>query len=210
MDTRTRARIGVAVAVGLGAVVLAGLALATVYGFAAEYGAGSFADLALFVVPIPVLVVALAVAVWPRLRSRTRLVVVAGTVAVMVGGGLAADALGESAHDARLVEESRTFACNGPNSEITLPAVIDQTWRELPREEPIYGPIQGSRTDCTAAVAGDAQRTFADYTDAFRDLEGWTVEVDRPRRFVMVRDEVEVTVRQGPDDLTTIRVGVVG
>ena len=210
MDTRTRARIGVAVVIGVGALVLAGLGLATVYGFAEEYGAGSFADLAFLVVPIPVLVAAVSVAVWPRSRTRTQLVVVVGAVAVMVGGGLVADALGQEANHERLLEESRTFACNGPNAEITLPAAVDETWRELPREAPIYGPIQGSRTDCTAAVSGDTQRTFTAYTDTFRDLDGWTFRVDRPQRFVMVRDDVEVTVREAPDDLTTIRVGVTG
>jgi hypothetical protein len=212
MDTRTRTRIGLAVVAGLGALVLAGLALATVYGFAEEYGGGSFADLAFLVVPIPVLAVGVTVTAWPRLRTRTQLVAVAGAVAVMVGGGLAADALGQVAHRERLVEESRTFACNGPNSEITLPAAIDETWRELPREAPIYGPVQGGRTDCTAAVSGDAERAFTAYTGTFRQLDGWSVEVDRPTRFVMVRDDVRVTVRRigSPDHLTTIEVGVTG
>ena len=47
MDTRTRARVGIAVVVSLAAVGLAVLGLSMVYGFAVEYGGGSFADLAL-------------------------------------------------------------------------------------------------------------------------------------------------------------------
>ncbi len=211
MDTRTRARIGVAAALSLVTIALVVLALSSVYGLAAEYGGGSFADLAFLVVPIPVLAAALAVVVWPRVPRAARVVVVLGTAAVMVGGGLSADALGEDAHHERLVEESRTFTCNGPNSEVTVPATVERTWSDLPREAPIYGPIEGSPTDCVAGVSGDGEQAFADYTDTFRDLDGWTVQVDQPQRFVMVRDDVQVTVRMvgAPDRLTTIRVGVV-
>ena len=208
MDTRTRARIGIAVVAALATVTLVVLGLSMVYGFAVEYSGGSFGsftDLAFLVVPIPVLAAGLTVVVWPRVPEA-----VLGVAVVMVVGGLAADALGQRENRERLVAESENFTCNGPNSEITLPAVIDETWQELPREAPIYGPIQGGRTDCTAAVAGDDARTFADYTDTFRDLDGWTVRLDRPQRFVMVRDDVEVTVRRTRDDLTTINVGVTG
>lgn len=208
MDTRTRLRLGIAVVAVVAALGLAGLALASVYGFAAEYGAGAFADLAFLVVPIPLFAVLVGVLAWPGLRTPVQLVVLAGAAVVMVGGGYAADALGAADRDERLVEESEAFACNGPNSEVTVPAVVDETWQELPREATIYGPVQGGRTDCVAAVAGDGERAFADYTDAFRGLDGWTVRTDRPQRFVMVRDEVEVTVRQTKDDITTIKVGV--
>ena len=118
------------------------------------------------------------------------------------------DALGQAESRDRLVEGSEHFTCNGPNAEITLPAVIDETWAELPREQPIYGPVEGSRTDCVAAVSGDGERTFADYTAAFRELDGWQVEQDRPRRFTMSRDDVRVTVALTGDGITTIRVGV--
>jgi hypothetical protein len=211
MDTRTRARVGVTVVAALATVTLVVLGLWTVYGLAVEYSGGSygsFADLAFLVVPIPVLAAVTTVVAWPRVSTRTQLGVVLGVAGVMVAGGLAADALGQRENRERLLEGSEHFTCNGPNSEITLPAVIDETWQELPREAPIYGPVQGGRTDCTAAVEGDDARTFADYTETFRDLDGWTVRLDRPQRFVMVRDDVEVTVRRAPDDLTTIRVGV--
>ena len=208
METRTRVRTAVGLVAGLAAVVLAGLGLAVVYGFAVEYGGGSFRDLAFLVVPIPLLAVLAAVAAWPGLATRRQVAVLAGAAVVMVGGCLAADALGAAESDDRALEASRTFACNGRHSEVLVPAVVDETWRELPREAPIYGPVQGTPTDCTAAVAGDGDRTFADYTRTFRGLDGWRVEVDRPRRFVMSRDGVEVTVRLTPDDLTMIRVGV--
>ena len=141
MDTRTRARIGIAVVAALATVTLVVLGLSMVYGFAVEYSGGSFGsftDLAFLVVPIPVLAAGLTVVVWPRVPTRTQLVAVLGVAVVMVAGGLAADALGQRENRERLVAESENFTCNGPNSEITLPAVIDETWQELPREAPIY------------------------------------------------------------------------
>ena len=211
MDTRTRARIGIAAGAALAAVGLAGLGLATVYGLAVEYGGGSFADLAFIVVPIPVLVAAVAVVLWPRVPTRLQLAVVLGVAALMVGGGLAADALGQHENGVRLVEESRTFGCNGPNSEVRVPAAVERTWQELPRRAPIYGPIQGGPDDCVAGVSGDGERAFADYTATFRVLEGWEVRSDQEHRFVMARDDVRVTVRLvgAPDRMTTIRVAVI-
>ena len=209
MDSRTRARVGIALVISLAAVALAGLGLSAVYGFAVEYGGGSFADLAFLVVPIPVLVAAVAVVVWPRVRRSTRLAVVLGSIVVMVGGGLAADAMGQEENRDRLVENSRTFGCNGPNAEVLLPAAVDETWRELPRRSPIYGPLGGTPTSCTAGVAGDGERAFAEYTAAFRDLDEWRVEQDGESRFVMTRDDVRVTVRRaGRGQVTTIEVAV--
>ncbi len=46
-------------------------------------------------------------------------------------------------------------------------AEVNRTWRALPRRAPLYGPIEGSSTHCVAGVAGDGDRTFAEYTDAF-------------------------------------------
>jgi len=208
MDNRTRTRLGIAVVLAMAAAALAALGLASVYGFAVEYGGGSFADLAFLVVPIPVLVAALAVVVWPRVPTGTQIAVVLGAVVIMVGGGLTADTWGQDENRDRLVEGSRTFSCNGPNAEVQVPAEVDETWRALPRRAPIYGPIGGSPTSCTAGVSGDGERAFADYTDAFRDLDGWQVRVEAPHRFVMARDDVRVTVRMlgAPDRLTTIAV----
>ncbi len=212
MDTRTRLRLGTAVAAALAALALAGLGLASVYGFAAEYGGGSFGQLAFLVVPIPLLAVLVCVVAWPRLRTAVRVSVVGVAAAVLVGGGLVADALGSGDHDGRILEESETFACNGPNSEVAVPAVVDRTWQELPRVAPVYGPIRGSADFCEAGVSGDGEQTFADYTDAFRELDGWRVRRDEPRRFEMTRDGVVVAVRLvgAPDRLTMIKVGVTG
>ena len=210
MDPRTRASVGIALVVSLAAVALAVLGLSMVYGYAVEYGGGSFADLAFLVVPIPVLVAAIAVVVWPRVPTTTRVAVVVGSVVVMVGGGLVADALGRAESRDRLVESSRTFGCNGPNAEVRLPAAVDETWQELPRRAPIYGPLGGTPTSCTAGVSGDGDRGFADYTAAFRDLGGWQVQQDGESRFVMSRDDVRVTVRRaGAGQVTTIGVAVI-
>ena len=210
MDTRTRSRLGVALVVSLAAVALMVLGLSIVYGFAVEYGGGSFADLAFLVVPVPVLVTAVAVVAWPRVPNRTQLAVVLGSAVLMVGGGLAADALGQDESRDRLVESSRTFGCNGPNAEVRLPAAVDRTWRELPRRAPIYGPLGGTPTSCTAGVSGDGEQAYTDYTAAFRDLDGWQVERDGESRFVMARDDVRVTVRRdGVDQIATIEVAVI-
>ena len=210
MDTRTRARVGIAVVVSLAAVGLAVLGLSMVYGFAVEYGGGSFADLGFLVVPIPVLVAAIAVVLWPRATTPTQVAVVLGALVVMVGGGLAADALGRDENHDRLVEGSRTFTCNGPNAEVRLPAAVDRTWQELPRRAPIYGPLGGTPTSCTAGVSGGGEQGFTDYTAAFRDLEGWQVQQDGEHRFVMSRDDVRVTVRRaGAGRVTTIDVAVI-
>jgi hypothetical protein len=208
MDARTRTRTGVAVALALTTCAAIGLALAVVYGFAVEYGGGSLASLAVLVVAPPVLLAALAVLALPRASAATRVTVVMATAVVVVAGGLVADALGSDANRDRLLQESRDFSCNGPNAEIRVPAVVDRTWRELPRPAPVYGPIEGSATDCVAGVAGDGERTFVSNTEAFRDLDGWRVEVDQERRFVMSRDGVRVTVllRGAPDRMTTIGV----
>ena len=209
MDTRTRARLSVAVVVSLAAVALGALGLAMVYGFAVEYRGGSFADLAFLVVPLPVLAAAVAVAVWPRVSTRVQLAVVLGGLVVMVGGGFAAEALGEDENHDRLLESSRTFSCNGPNAEVRLPAEVDRTWQELPRRAPIYGPLGGSPTSCMAGVSEGGEQAFSDYAAAFRDLDGWQVQQDGESRFVMSRDDVQVTVRrERPGQVTTIEVAV--
>lgn len=210
MDTRTRARLVTAVVLAVGAVALVVLGLWTVYGLTLEYGAGALGDLWFVVVPLPTLAAAGAVSTWPGLGTRVRVAVVLGTAALVVAGGLAAEELGARQREAQLVADSEAFTCNGPNVEVRVPEEVDRTWDELPREAPVYGPVEGGRTDCVAAVAGDGEQAFVDYTAAFRDLDGWEVEADRPQRFVMVRDDVRVTVRLvgAPDRLTTIRVGL--
>jgi len=204
----TRLRTGTALVLGVGACATTALALSVVHGLAAEYGGGSFASMAVFVVVPPVLLTGLAVLALPRAPARLRCGVVLGTVVAVVLGGVVADALGGQSHRDRLVQGSRDFSCNGPNAETGVAAEVDRVWRELPRRAPVYGPIEGSAHHCTAAVAGDGDQTFTSYTDALRGLDGWQVEVDRPRRFVMVRPGVRVTVleRGAPDRLTTIEV----
>ena len=208
MDTRTRIRYGTAVVLALATCLTMAAAVSVVYGLAVEYGSGSFAELVLLVVGLPVLLVLLTAAVLPRVSGRSVVAVVLGTAAVMVAGGLTAEALGVDENEQRLLDGSRAFTCNGRHAEVSVPAEVDRTWRELPRPAPVYGPIEGTRTSCTAGVAGDGARTFASYAGSLRDLDGWRVTVDRPERFVVVRDGVRVTVRLvgEPDRLTTLKV----
>ena len=210
MDTRTRLRYGAAVVLVLATGATMALGVSVVHGLAVEYGGGSFAELGLLVVGLPVLLASLTVAVLPRAHRRAGLAAALGTAVVMVAGGLTADVLGAGANEDRLLQGSRDFACNGPRADVRVPAEVDRTWSALPRPAPVYGPIEGSPTSCTAGVAGDAAQTFPAYAAAFRDLHGWQVTVDRPERVVMVRDGVRVTVSVvgAPDRLTTIEVAL--
>ena len=207
---RTRTRYGTAFVLGLVTCGTAALSVAAVYGLAVEYGGGSFTELGLLVVVVPVLLALLTVAVLPRAPGRAAVAVAVGTAVVMVAGGLTADALGTDENKDRLLQGSRDFICNGSRVEVRVPGTVDRTWRELPRPAPVYGPIEGSRTSCTAGVAGDGAQTFPAYAGALRELNGWRVEVDRPERFVAVRDGVRITVSLvgSPDRLTTIEVAV--
>lgn len=208
MDATSRIRTGVAIvlAVAAGATVVLGLWL--VYGLAAEYGRGAFADLNMWVVAPPILLATLAVCSFPRAPARWRVAVVLATGVVMVAGGVAADAAGGNAKHDRLVAGSRGFSCNGPNALVRVPAEVNRTWRKLPRPAPLYGPIEATATSCVAGVAGDGDPTFAAYTAAFGDLPGWRVESNEPQRLVMVRHGVRVIVslEGAPDRLTTIEV----
>jgi hypothetical protein len=194
VQPRSRARRVVAIVVAVVAVVTGGLGLAVAYGVGAEYGGGSSAEIAPFVVTPSVLLMTIAVFVWPNLTGRVRGTVIVATTLILVAGGYAADILGDHAKQDRLAENSRAFTCNGPNAEIRVLANVDATWGDLPRRAPIYGPIEGTSTSCSAAVEGDADQTFAEYTDAFRNLDGWQIQTDEYGRFVMTRHNVRVSV----------------
>ncbi len=114
MDTKTRARTGIAIALGVATCATVVLALSVVYGLAAEYGGGSFASFAFWVVAPPVLLAALAVFAVPRASSRSRVAVVLGTAVVMVAGGLAANAVGSDAKRDRLLQGAASSAATGP------------------------------------------------------------------------------------------------
>jgi len=211
MDTRERVGRGVAVGFGLLALGITGLGLVVTYGVAEEYSGGTGLSLLPVVLLLAGAAGVLATWSWPEARAGVR-VGVPVLLAVVGGlGWLSADQLGDRAHEQRLVSGSNSFVCNGPNAEIQVDERVDETFAELPRRSPIYGPVEGSRTGCTAAVSGTGAESFAAYADAFRDLEGWTVTVDRPDRFVMQRDGVRVAMRLGgaPDQLAMIEVSTI-
>ena len=210
MNTREKLQFSAAIFCGLISTALVLLGIPVMYGVAVEYSGGAGLQL------LPVLGVAagataaLATWSWPGLRAGVRVGVPLAVVVVVGLGGLAADQLGDRAHQQRLVSGSETFGCNGPNAEVQVDQRVDATFAELPRRAPIYGPVEGSRFGCTAAVYGTGAETFAAYADAFRDLEGWTVTDEREARFVMERDGVRVamTLLGAPDQLTMIEVSV--
>jgi len=212
MDARDRVRRGAAVVLGLAALALAVLGVSVVHGFSAEYSGGTGLQVLPVVVALPALVATLAVALWPAASRRATILVPVGSVVLLLLAGLGADLLGDRAHGQRLLEESRSFACNGPNAEIEVDRRIDAVFAELPRRAPIYGPIQGGPTGCTAGVSGPGAESFEEYAAAFRDLDDWEVTTDTDRRFVMQRDGVRVALRLvgAPDPMASLGVSVAG
>ena len=210
MNTREKLQFSAGIISGLLAVGFALIGVSIMYGLAAEYAGGAGLSLLPVVGVAAGATAALATWSWPDLRTRVRVGVPLAVVVVVGLGGLAADQLGDRAHQQRLVSGSETFGCNGPNAELQVDQRVDATFAELPRRAPIYGPVQGSRFGCTAAVYGTGAETFAAYADAFRDIEGWTVTDDRAARFVMERDGVRVSMRMegAPDQLTMMEVSV--
>jgi hypothetical protein len=210
MDTPDRVRRGAAVLVALAALVLGALGCSVVYGFSAEYSGGTGLQVLPVVVAVPALVAAVAVALWPGSSGRAIVLVPVGSIVLLLAAGLGADLLGDRAHGQRLLEESRSFACNGPNAEIRVDPRVDEVFAELPRRAPIYGPVGGSPTGCTAGVSGPGAQSFEEYAAAFRDLDGWTVTADTDRHLEMERDGVQVSLRLAgaPDRLTTLEVSV--
>ena len=208
--TTSDQRRGVAVTSGLISIALACLGVSMVYGVSQEYDGGAGLQLLPLVVGLAGGAAALATWSWPGLRALVRVGVPLAVVATVVMGGLAADQLGSRARQQRLVSESESFGCNGPNAEVQVDGRVDATFTELPRRAPIYGPVGGSRYGCTAAVSGDGAEAFASYAEAFRGLDGWAVTVDRSDRFVMERDGVRVAMRSegAPDPLAMIEVSV--
>ena len=209
MEARQRVRVGTAVVIGVVAAGAACFGIAVVYGLTLEYGGGALGELGLVVVLVPTVLAALAVAAWPAAARRWQVGVPLAVAVTVVLAGLAAQALGEQANRDRLLEESRSFGCNGPNAELLVHPRVERTWQRLPRRAPVYGPIEASATHCVGGVAGDGEQSFVAYTSVFRDL-GWEVVRDEPQLFEMTRDGVRVTVAlQGhPDRLTTIAVAV--
>lgn len=205
MNTSRARRVG-AVLLGLAAAGLAGFGLLVVWGLAVEYRAGL--EVAPMAVVLPTSVALVAAACWPG-TSGPR-VLAAGTLvaAVLTASSLAASWLGERQRDQQDVQASERFACNGTNSEITVDPRVDQVYAELPRPARIYGPVEGTRQGCTAAVSGDAGEVFDAWAVELRDLDGWEVVDDAPRRVVVQRaDGVTITLlRRHP---TLLRVEVV-
>lgn len=210
MDTRDRVRRGAAVILGLVVLALAVLGCSVVYGFSAEYSGGTGLQVLPVVIAVVALAAAVAVALWPGASGRTTVLVPVGSIVLLLAAGLGADQLGDRAHDQRLLEESRTFACNGPNAEIRIDPRVDEVFAGLPRRAPIYGPIEGSATGCTAGVSGPGAESFEEYAAAFRDLDGWTITSDTDRRLEMERDEVRVSLRLlgAPDRMAVLEVSV--
>lgn len=189
----------------LATLVLAGLGTATVLGLSQEYGARTGLQVLAFVLAVTGLLAMATVAAWPGLSGSRAAAVVLAVLVVAAAAGLVADRVGVVLRERAAVSASEEMGCNNPNAEIAVDERVEQVWAELPRRGLLYGPIEGSRSGCTAAISGDADRNLAEYAAAFRDLDGWSVVVDRDDRFVMQRRGVRVTLAI-QDDLATLTV----
>lgn len=210
MSSHPHARHGLAAACALVAVATTVFGLVVVHGISSEYAGGAGLQLLPFVVLVAGPAAGLAAAAWPGSSRLARWGLPLAVVVVVGVGGLAADRLGDHAHEQRLLSGSETFGCNGPNAEVLVDDRVDATFAALPRRAPLYGPVEGTRDGCTAAVDGEGATTFTAYAAAFRTLDGWRVTVDRSDRFVMERDGVRVVMRLdgAPDQLALIEVAV--
>lgn len=190
-----RLRTAAAVVAGLLALGLAGLLLSAQWGVAAEYGYGQGTGLYMFAL-LPVLagVVAVSLAGWGR---RTGLALLALTV-LTVGGIPLAGAAGERAKEARSEQADARFTCNGPNAEVLVPDAVDGAWHQVEHPAPywLYGPVEGTRSGCTAAISGDPDASFEAWRRSLLG-SGWEV----------VSDGRQVEVREGDVSLVLRRDG---
>lgn len=192
-----------ALVLGLLAVLLAALGIAAVWGMAVDYGRGT--DLLPLAVVLPTACAALALLLWPGLSGRVQLLVPVAVAGVLVLTGLGAEQVGLREREQRTLEASAGFGCNNVGSEALVGDAVEETWAELPRPAPLYGPIEGTPDACTAGVSGDPAAAFDAWAVALRGLDGWRVVRD---------DDALVAVRRGDGitavlvrgDVTTLRV----
>jgi hypothetical protein len=177
-------RAGLTAGLGL-AVLLTLLVASVVYGVTEEYGAGAFGSL---VVPIAVsLLPALVVLALWRTRPARRLAVLGGVVllvAAVMGG---ASWAGERANRDRLERESATFSCDG-----FVDPRVDEAFARMPRPALVYGPVEASRTSCTAGVSGGPE-SYDAYRAALTGA-GWRVVEADPDRTVLCRGGLVATL----------------
>lgn len=202
MTRGTRARYVVGAVLGTVTAVLAGYGVAGVWGLTVEYGAGL--QLLPIAVLVPALLGALTLQVWPGLSNRTMLLAPLALGLVLAGAGLVADRVGLHHREVRAAAASESIGCNGPNSEITVDARVDEVFAELPRPTHLHGPIEGSRYGCGAGVDGGA-KAFEQWSQALRGLPGYEVVHDRPRVLAVRREDgITVVLRRGAVPVLTV------
>ncbi|HEU4812165.1 MAG TPA: hypothetical protein VFT00_08480 [Nocardioides sp.] len=166
------------------AVLVGVFALMVAYGVTVEYGAGvvTLPDFVLFA-GLPLVLALVAALLWP---GRTLLGFVAFLIVVPLAL-VAAVALGERQNEANLVRGSVEFACD----DVVDPRV-DEAFASLPRPAPIYGPVGGGPSECTAGISG-GEASLEKVRVALRSSD-WRVVRDEPARVVAVRRGVRATV----------------
>lgn len=192
-----------ALVLGLVATLLAVFGVAVVWGLTVEYGRGT--DVLPLAVGIPTALAAVGLLLWPGLRMRVQVVVPVAIAGALALAGLGAEQVGLREREQRTLEASAAFGCNNVNSEVLVGDTVEETWAELPRPAPLYGPIEGTPDACTAGVSGDPAAGFDAWAVALRDLEGWRVLRD-DRAMVAVRRDDGITAVLARGDVTTLRV----
>lgn len=184
------------------ALVVTGLVAAAVFGVTQEYGAGAFGSM---VVPALVCLVpaVVALALW-RTRTGLRLAVLGGVAVLVTAVLCGASWAGQRAHQQRLEHESATFSCDG-----FVDPRVDEAFAAMPRPALVYGPLEASRTSCTAGIQGGP----ASY-DAFRAAlveAGWRPVSTGPGRTVLRRGDLTATLTldQGVQALLQVTLGPV-
>lgn len=202
MTRGTRARHVAGAVLGALTVVLAVYGVAAVWGLTVEYGAG--VQLLPVVVIVPTLVGAIAAQVWPGVSRRTTLLAPVALAVLLVAVGMVAHQVGLRDRAERAETASRGLGCNGPNSEITVDARVDEVLADLPRPTRLYGPIEGSRYGCGAGVDGGAEG-YAAWAEALRGLEGYEVVHDEDGVLAVRRDDgITIVLRRGAVPVLTV------
>lgn len=169
------------------------------YGVTVEYGAGvvTLPDFVLFA-GLPLVLALVAALLIPG-----RTVLAFGAFAIVVPLALvAAVALGERQNEQNLVRGSDEFACD----DLVDPRV-HEAFASLPRPVPIYGPVGGGPSECTAGISG-GEGSLEQFRVALGSSD-WRVVRDEPGRVVAVRRGVRATLYLD-GETPLMRVAVVG
>ena len=149
---------------------------------AATYGAGPGTSLTEYLVlPLALGLATAATWGWGRWTVVLLTAFAAGTVAATMVGGAA----GARAKEVDIARGDREFTCTDQHAGAQVDERVDEAFRSFDRPAPLYGPIDGTRFGCTAAVYGAGTETLG--PAPVPPDSGWHVVRDRHRVVVSER-----------------------